>query len=124
MPFSEEEPTGIQTKSSDQNEITYLDSYSKLGRLQNYCNNNFLVAISKIIPKVEKKGKFQSWVPVTGNGSLWNSKINKIFKDSQELENETPNAESFLDSIKYKLVKYYLTLCRTTATTIFLLPSV
>ena len=92
--------------------------------MQNYCNNNFLVAISMIIPRVEKNGKFQSWAPVTGGESIWNSKIDKKFEDSQGLKTKTPNAESFLDSIKYELlVKYYVTLCRTTATTIFLSPS-
>jgi len=39
-------------------------------------------------PRGEKKGKFQSWTPLTGDGSSWNNKIDKFFAGSQDPDSD------------------------------------
>ena len=67
----------------------------KIGRPQNSCNNNFLVAISALIPEVKKNGKFQSWTPLAGKESFCNRKIIIFFVEPQDhdSDDETQNAE-------------------------------
>ena len=67
----------------------------KIGRPQNLCNNNFLVAICALIPEVEKNGKFQSWTPLAGEESSWNNKIDNFFMETQNpnLDDKTKYAE-------------------------------
>ena len=70
----------------------------KIGGPQNLCNNNFLIAITALNPEVEKNGKFQSWTPLTGEESTWNSKIDKFFMESQDpnSDDKTKNAEPLI----------------------------
>ena len=45
-------------------------------------------------PRGEKKGKFQSWTPLTGDETSWNNKIDIFFAESQDpdSDDETKNS--------------------------------
>jgi len=81
----------------------------KIGRLQNSCNNNFLIAISALIPEVKKNGKFQSWTPLTGEESSWNNKINIFFAASQNPNSNDKATMQNLQFYNYELVNHLLT---------------
>jgi len=75
--------------------------YLPPGRLEDHrihVTTNFLIAISALIPEVGKNGKFQSWTPLTGEESTWNSKIDKFFMESQDpnSDDKTKNAEPLI----------------------------
>ena len=86
----------------------------KIGRPQNSCNNNFLVAICALIPEVKKNGKFQSWTPLAGEESSWNNKIDNFFAESR---NPIPTTKPNMQNLRfdyYELVKLYYYYYRTT----------
>ena len=63
--------------------VAWIYCPRQIGRPQNSCSYNFLVAINSIIPEMGKSGKFQDWAPpVAGDESLWNFNINNFFADS------------------------------------------
>ena len=85
----------------------------KIGRPQNSCNNNFLIAISVIIPEMEKPMQIPEldspcWAPLAGDVFFWNRKIYNFLAESQD-PNSNDEIQNAHDDRKSCIVPHNLT---------------